>query len=59
MYPITRYVLVKIKHGSLFFRRNTELKKTRPEHGVIAGKNRILPSLMVIYKYRCKITKLF
>ena len=59
MYPITRYVLVKIKHGSLFFRRNAELKKTRPEHAAISRKNRISLPQMVIYKYRRKITELF
>ena len=59
MYPITRYVLVKIKHGSLFFRRNAELKKTFSEHCELYAKNRISLPQMVIYKYRCKITKLF
>ena len=49
MYPITRYVLVKIKHGSLFFRRNAELKKTLPEHAAISGKNRISLPQMDIY----------
>ena len=59
MYPITRYELVKIKHGSLFFRRNAELKKTFSEHCELYAKNSISPSPRVIYKYRCKITKLF
>ena len=43
MYPITRYELVKIKHESLFFRRNAELKKTFSEHCELYAKTAYHP----------------